>query len=56
MTQIDESYALEKHDIKINDTTYNYSSSFSNGEQCEYTLSNYSRATKLIRKYCNIVR
>lgn len=56
MTQIDDSYALEKHDIKIIETTCNYSSSFSNSEQCEYALSSYSRATKLIWIYCNIDR
>lgn len=56
MTQIDESYSFETYDIKINETTCNYSSSFSNSEKCEYTLSIYSRATKLIRKYCNIDR
>lgn len=36
MTQIDESYSLEKYDIKINDNTCNYSSCFSNSEQCKY--------------------
>lgn len=56
MTQIDESYSLGKYDIKINDDTCNCSSSFSNSEQCEYTLSSYSRVTKLIWKYCNTDR
>lgn len=56
MTQIDESYVLEKYEIKINDNTCNYSSSFSNSGQCEHTLSSYSRLTKLIRKYCNTER
>lgn len=37
MTQIDESYSLEKYDIKINDNTCN-SSCFSNSEQCKYTF------------------
>lgn len=56
MTQIDESYVLEKYDIKISDNTCNYSSSFSNSGQCEHALSSYSRATQLIRKNCNIER
>lgn len=56
MTKIDESSVLEKNDFKINDNTCNYSLSFSNSGQCEHTLSSYSRATKLIRKYCNTER
>lgn len=56
MTQIDDSYALEKYDIKINDTTCKYSPSFCNSEKCDYALSSYSVAKKLIRKYCNIDR
>lgn len=39
MTQIDESYALKKYDIRIDDTTFNFRLSFSNSEQCEYALS-----------------